>query len=189
MKPYNLIIAGTGGQGVFGLSNLIYQLCEKASYHCQGSTFKGGAQRRGSIHSVLRIFTQEMDKHQFYSTQIGQGELDLLLSMELWESLRYQAFMNPKTKIYVNEIEIPFYSDRYEEGENINPKLALMDLGLKLYTENYNALSKEEFGHPKMAAYLLLKKVIENGDLPFKIKDLEELIQQNNTTKTKNETH
>lgn len=177
MKPFNLIISGTGGQGVFGLSQFVYALCERKSLHCQGSTFKGGAQRRGSIHSVLRIFKNKEENHQLYSTQLGKGEMDLLLSMEIWEALRYQHFMNSKTKVYLNDEVLPFYADRYSAQSNINPREALVSLGLDVHSQNFTELSKEKFGHSKMAGYLLLKNVIENKDLPFSIEELEEVFQ------------
>lgn len=185
MKPFNLIISGTGGQGVLGLSKLVYRLCEQASFHCQGSTFKGGAQRRGSIHCVMRIFKDEQESHELFSSQIGAGELDLLMSMEPWEALRYQQFMNPKTKVYVNAEEIPFYAERYEKQSKLNPIEALKELGIYLKTQNFNLLARQKYADPKLAGYLLLKSVIENKDLPFNSEDLDRAVQYIENEKSK----
>jgi len=66
--PFNLIIAGVGGQGVYGLNRVLWRLCESAGLHCQGSVFKGGAQRQGGIHAVLRIFQASERDYANYSS-------------------------------------------------------------------------------------------------------------------------
>ena len=80
-KIYNIIIAGTGGQGVFTLSNVLRSLCAKSGYQCQGATFKGGAQRLGSIHSELRIIFKSDSNKSIFSSQIAKGSLNLLICL------------------------------------------------------------------------------------------------------------
>ena len=45
----NIIVCGTGGRGVQTLSNLIRKLANKSGYRCEGATFKGGAQKMGTL--------------------------------------------------------------------------------------------------------------------------------------------
>ena len=45
--PFNLVIAGVGGQGVATLAKVFWLLASRSDLHCQGSMVKGGAQRLG----------------------------------------------------------------------------------------------------------------------------------------------
>jgi len=89
--PYNLIIAGVGGQG----NVLISQLIARAFIHkgftaVVGETF-GVSQRGGSVMSHVRI-----SKNRVSAPIIPKGHGDLVLGLEPMESLRIlKDFGNP----------------------------------------------------------------------------------------------
>lgn len=178
MKPLNIILSGTGGQGILSLTQLIHKLCEYKGLKSQGSTFKGGAQRRGSIHSVIRILPKDESDTKRYSTQIRKGELDVLLSLEQWEALRYQQYFKATTKAYINSKEIPFYAERYATQTKDSASKLIEELGIKVVSKNFEEEAKQLFGHSKMTNYLLLKSAITDGCLPFSLADLTHVSSQ-----------
>src|ERR1017187_2708718 len=115
--PYNIIIAGVGGQGVNTLTRIVCDICEQKGMKCQSSMFKGGAQRLGSIHSELRIFSDGNPYYNFYSSQIKIGDLDLLIGLEPWETLRYSHYFNQKTSIFMNTRISPLFFGRSQSIE------------------------------------------------------------------------
>jgi Pyruvate/2-oxoacid:ferredoxin oxidoreductase gamma subunit len=177
-KPYNLIIAGVGGQGVNSLSQIIHTLCEWQRLPTQGSTFKGGAQRLGSIHTVLRIFPKGTTDHHQYSSQVRKHDLDLMIGLEPWETLRYYSFFSPKTKVFMNTEVSPLFVERYTPARIADPVAAIEGMGLFTVAKNYSILSQQLFGKRRMVNYLLLKEVVEQGALPFLLTDVEKAFAQ-----------
>ena len=168
----NIIITGTGGQGVFTLSNLIRKLAVNKGLRCEGATFKGGAQRMGSIHTELRIL-KDADSKAHFSSQIPIGAVDLLIGMEPWEALRFANRCNSNTKSIINSQEEKLYAERYQKIELINPVESLENVFNIPIIKNYTQLSKEQTGYTKITNYIMLEDSIEKGYLPFTIEELE----------------
>ena len=166
-KIYNIIIAGTGGQGVFTLSNVLRSLCAKSGYQCQGATFKGGAQRLGSIHSELRIIFKSDSNKSIFSSQIAKGSLNLLIGLEPWETLRFIAYCNQNTKVISNLHKQPLYIERYNSSGIIDPVLELQKNFKNLDLVDFSLSLKANYGNEKKVNYLILKQIIDNGILPF----------------------
>lgn len=162
--PFNLIIAGVGGQGVYGLNRVLWRLCESAGLHCQGSVFKGGAQRQGGIHAVLRIFQASHRDYANYSSQVPPGELDLILGFEPAETLRYHAFFGSRTKIVCNTAVIRFVTERRPEFKSVDALQTLQGLGLPLLAKDYR-----RHQGAKRTNYLLGRDACAAGYLPFSV--------------------
>lgn len=165
-KILNIIVSGTGGQGVFTLSNFIRRLSIAKGFLCEGATFKGGAQRMGSIYSELRILTVP-DQNKIFSSQIPKGKVDVLIALEPWEALRFSDQCNPNTKLVVNSQEQKLYTERMLTQKNIDPIQTLENLFQNMILKNYTALTendKESHGHINN---LMLRDAIKNNYLPF----------------------
>jgi Pyruvate/2-oxoacid:ferredoxin oxidoreductase gamma subunit len=116
---YNILICGTGGQGVPWLARQLRSHFGSLGHHCEGATFKGGAQRMGSVYSELRIQKTQGDK-QIFSSQIPVQEIDLIIGLEPFETLRFLSKGSKNTKIishnkseelYVNRVKhVDFYT-------------------------------------------------------------------------------
>src|SRR6185369_8468064 len=76
--PFNLVIAGVGGQGVATLAKVFWLLASRSDLHCQGSMVKGGAQRLGTVIATLRLFPTQAEDFAEYSPETPAGKLDLL---------------------------------------------------------------------------------------------------------------
>ena len=96
--PYNVIIAGVGGQGnVMASRVLAGMLTRKGFYVTVGESF-GGTQRGGSVSSHLRI-----SRDSIWSPQIPRGGAHVLVGMEATEAIRILAdYGNPEIKVICN---------------------------------------------------------------------------------------
>lgn len=169
-KIINIIIAGTGGQGVNSLYRIILKLCERSGIYSKASLFKGGAQRHGSVHATLRLFTDSSHENQWYSSQIKEKCLDLLMGLEPWETLRYRKFISEKTLIWSNTMVVPLFSERFFCTLTTNPIELVMKLPGNVRMENYSQIALNRFNDQRMANYLIGLDAIESGILPFRKK-------------------
>jgi len=106
----NIIIVGTGGQGVIWLSNSIRELAEINGWSCVGASFKGGAQKMGTVYSELRL--QPKNNTQIISSQIPDNDVDVLIGLEIWETLRMSNRCQIKTKVIVSDNTERLYVER-----------------------------------------------------------------------------
>lgn len=170
----NILIAGTGGQGVLTLSNFIRELAVNKGLRCEGATFKGGAQRMGSIHTELRILTDSKSIAHF-SSQIPNGAVDLLIGMEPWEALRFSSRCNRNTKSIINSQEEKLYAERFQNTPLIDPIESLGKVFNTPIIKNYSLMAKEKLGNIKFTNYTMLEDSIFKGYLPFTLEELEAL--------------
>jgi indolepyruvate ferredoxin oxidoreductase beta subunit len=82
-STYNLLISGVGGQGVVLASYVLSQVAMAEGYDVKQSEVHGMSQRGGSVTSHLRF------GEKVYSPLVAPGTVDLLLSFEPLEALRY----------------------------------------------------------------------------------------------------
>jgi indolepyruvate ferredoxin oxidoreductase beta subunit len=96
--PYNLIIAGVGGQGNVTTSRAVGNvLSQLGLFVTIGDTF-GASQRGGSVMSHLRISATSS-----WSPQIPLGRAHMIVSMEPSETIRtLRDYGNPGVKVITN---------------------------------------------------------------------------------------
>jgi indolepyruvate ferredoxin oxidoreductase beta subunit len=82
VKPFNVFMAGVGGQGIGLLSEVLVRAADAAGLPVVGCDTHGLAQRGGIVVSHLRIGAGA------HSPLIPGGEADLLLALERHEALR-----------------------------------------------------------------------------------------------------
>ena len=181
----NILLAGIGGQGVNALSKSIQRSCIREGFYCKSSIFKGGAQKRGAIYSFIRIFNEKNEETINFGGEIGSGELDLMISLEYWETIRYMKYYNLNTEILANMHEIAFFSKRYsKELSEVNPKKILKDNFKNTKLEDYSKISIKHFGNERMINLIMGIEATANGMLPInKEVFIEEFIKQVNLSK------
>lgn len=96
--PFNLIIAGVGGQGNVLASRVVgNMLVEKGFNITIGETF-GASQRGGSVMSHLRISAEST-----FSPQIPRGRAHMVVSLEPTEAIRVlRDYGNPEVSVLCN---------------------------------------------------------------------------------------
>jgi indolepyruvate ferredoxin oxidoreductase beta subunit len=83
METKNIMIVGVGGQGTLLASKILGKAAMDAGLDVKVSEVHGMSQRGGSVVTYVR-FGDEV-----YSTVIGRGDADVILSFELLEAARW----------------------------------------------------------------------------------------------------
>ncbi|MFO7963644.1 MAG: indolepyruvate oxidoreductase subunit beta [Desulfobacterales bacterium] len=115
--PYNLIIAGVGGQGNVLASRVVgNMLSRKGLTITIGETF-GGTQRGGSVMSHLRISADSA-----YSPLIPKGKAHMVIGLEPTDTMRVLGtYGNPEVKTICNTR--PIHPVQVISGELAYPDL------------------------------------------------------------------
>jgi len=95
-----IIIAGVGGQGILLASDILSAVCMKNNYDVKKSEVHGMSQRGGDVVSHV-VFGDKV-----YSSLIGEGSADILLSFERIEALRNIHFLKENGIVLVNDMKI-----------------------------------------------------------------------------------
>ncbi len=106
---YDMILAGVGGQGVLSMAAIIGLAAAGEGLYLKQTEVHGMAQRGGAVQSHLRIAARPI-----HSDLIGEGQADMLLSLEPMETLRYVPFLAPDGVIVADRapvLNIPDYPD------------------------------------------------------------------------------
>jgi len=157
-KPYNVILAGIGGQGVVALTRVFREASKSLGWSFQSSIFKGGAQRLGAVHSTLRIFREPTPDYRHYSPEIPTAGLDLMIGFEPREALRYQSFFSPGTVFVINVAKQGELGGRslVENGNLLNEPVKLLHgLGCTVASRDFTAHAKKLYDDPKMMNFEL----------------------------------
>jgi indolepyruvate ferredoxin oxidoreductase beta subunit len=115
--PYNIIIAGVGGQGNVMASRILSNmLAHKGYFVTIGETF-GTSQRGGSVMSHIRVSSRSA-----WSPQVPKGRADAVVTLEPIEAIRVLAhYGNPAVKVLTNTRAI--YPAGVIAGESTYPTL------------------------------------------------------------------
>ncbi len=114
-KTTNILVVGTGGQGVMTASEILAEAALSLGFDVKKTEVAGMAQRGGVVSSHVR-FGQKV-----LSPQIEPGTADILLGFEAAEGLRWQHMLKPAATALINS------------GRLIPP---VVTLGLFTYPDN-----------------------------------------------------
>ena len=96
----NIMVVGVGGQGTLLTSRIIGKTALAAGYDVKLSEVHGMAQRGGSVVTFVRY------GKKVYEPVCEEGSVDVLISFERLEALRYAHFLKPDGVIVVNDTRI-----------------------------------------------------------------------------------
>ena len=96
----NVIICGTGGQGILLASEVLCAAAGYAGNDVKKSEVHGMAQRGGSVSSHVRF------GKKIYSPLVEKGTADLVLAMEKMEGLRWSSYLAPHGKLIACDVKI-----------------------------------------------------------------------------------
>jgi indolepyruvate ferredoxin oxidoreductase beta subunit len=107
-RPFNLIVAGVGGQGILSAARLIAQaaILEQLTVSV-GETF-GASRRGGTVLSHIRFSNPETysltsKKITLAGSLVPHHMVDILIGLEPLEALRAAKYLNPNSHILLNE--------------------------------------------------------------------------------------
>jgi len=110
----SLLLAGVGGQGILLASDIICRVMMEKGYDVKKSEVHGMAQRGGCVTSHVRY------GDKVYSPLARRGDVDMIISFEKLESLRYLDYLKTGGMVLVNDEEI--YPPSVNLGEADYPK-------------------------------------------------------------------
>ena len=97
---HNILLVGVGGQGIIRASDILSLVLMNAGYDVKKSEVHGMAQRGGCVSSHVRF------GKKVYSPLTKKGGIDILLSFEKMEALRYLEYLKPDGKVIINNHEV-----------------------------------------------------------------------------------
>jgi indolepyruvate ferredoxin oxidoreductase beta subunit len=105
----DIIFAGVGGQGVLSVAAIIARAAVQEGLSVRQSEVHGMAQRGGAVPAHLRLSDAAI-----FSDLIPRGSAELIISMEVLESLRYVPWLSPEGALVTASepvANIPHYPD------------------------------------------------------------------------------
>ncbi len=146
----SILLAGVGGQGILRASDILSLVLMEAGLDAKKSEVHGMAQRGGCVTSHVRYGTK------VYSPIAKKGDINILVSFEKIETLRYLDYLKPSGKVIVNEAEI--YPPSVNLGETQYPHDVIdivKDLVKEVKVVNATEIALEA-GNPRTANVVLL---------------------------------
>ncbi len=105
----DIILAGVGGQGILSIATVIGDCALRSGLYLKQAEVHGMSQRGGDVMSCLRISTEPI-----HSDLIPRGKVDLVVSLEPMEALRYIDQLAPDGRIITSTepfVNIPTYPE------------------------------------------------------------------------------
>lgn len=153
---FNIIIAGTGGQGLITLTQIIAQAALIEGYDVKTSELHGLSQRGGSVQTHIRF------GKRIFSPLVALGKADLILGLEISEALRNSVFANPKTIILTNKFYLS-YQNAFAQEQVVKKLKSLFNKNLYLVPASeicQKKLAKEVVSGTFLLGYAAFRKLI-----------------------------
>jgi indolepyruvate ferredoxin oxidoreductase beta subunit len=96
MQKLNMIVTGTGGQGIVLLTRVLGTAAIRAGFKVRVGEIHGVSQRGGAVLSFVRM------GEQVYSPTVPVGAGDVLIGLEPVEALRSIKYISPKGLSVIN---------------------------------------------------------------------------------------
>jgi indolepyruvate ferredoxin oxidoreductase beta subunit len=101
LKEFNIVLAGVGGQGILLAAEILGTAAIEEGLNVRVSEIHGMAQRGGAVISNVRI------GENVSSATVLEGQADVLLGFELFETLRSLKFVSERTLVIMSTEKIP----------------------------------------------------------------------------------
>ncbi|HSW58019.1 MAG TPA: indolepyruvate ferredoxin oxidoreductase subunit beta [Dehalococcoidales bacterium] len=172
LKELNIIIAGTGGQGVVVLSELLGNAAVTAGFKVRGSEVLGMAQRGGSVFSNIRLGTD------IESPMTAEGKCDILIAVEPSEALRNIQFLSKNTTVVLNIRKVIPYT--VSLGQSTYPEIDQIVAKLKSVANKVIALDAVEYaekaGNRQSTNVVMIGALFGSGKIPISPETMKEHI-------------
>lgn len=131
MDTKGILIAGVGGQGILLASDILCRVFMAAGLDVKKSEVHGMAQRGGCVTSHVRYGAK------VYSPLSKKKDVDILVSFEKMDTLRYLDYLKEEGTIIINTEELyppavnlgeaSYLSDTIEIVKRLYPKVKVVD--------------------------------------------------------------
>ena len=163
-RPYNILIAGVGGQGNILAGSVLAEAAVLAGYRPVVGEIYGASRRGGRVMTHVRIWKEDL------GPLIPAGTVDFLIGLEPVETLWAADTMgSERTTVAMNRVVIPTLStltglEKYPNIENIEN--ALREICGSLFTMDATD-TLNEFNNSKALNMFFLGSLIAIGKSPL----------------------
>jgi indolepyruvate ferredoxin oxidoreductase beta subunit len=169
-KDFNLVIVGVGGQGQITLLRILEEAALFENLDFKGSELHGLSQRGGSVEVHFRM------GKEIFSPLVCQGDADLILALEMQETLRSLYYASSKTQFLLNKLIIPIPGEEVVGEDQILK--SLKNFTNKIEVVEASKICKEKFQKEVLSGVYLLGYAQKKKFLPLKRESLEEGIKR-----------
>ena len=158
-KNFNIVIVGTGGQGLITLLDILARAAKIQGFDAKTSDLHGLSQRGGSVEVHIRFGAKVQ------SPLVTKASADLILGLEMQECLKAAYFAGPKTNYLINKniTAIPGREPLSEEEITKN----LKRLTKKIEVVNANEICLKELGTVVVSGIFLLSLAVIKKMIPL----------------------
>jgi indolepyruvate ferredoxin oxidoreductase beta subunit len=169
-KNFNIVIVGTGGQGLITLLEILANAARIQGYDAKTSELHGLSQRGGSV----EVHVKFGDK--VFSPLVEKAKADLILGLEMQECLKAAYFASPQTSYLISKNITPIPERNSLAAEEIIKNL--QKYTKKIEVINANEICQKELGTPVVSGIFLLSLAVFKGIVPIKPENFLEGIKQ-----------
>ncbi|MEM3824501.1 MAG: indolepyruvate ferredoxin oxidoreductase subunit beta [Candidatus Bathyarchaeia archaeon] len=174
MEEFNVVFAGVGGQGILLAAEILGTAAVKEGLNVRVSEIHGMAQRGGAVVSTVRI------GEKVFAPTVLDGQADVLLGFEPFETLRNLKFASQKTLVIMSEERIP----PTELMAKMMPYPSLKEVEEKIHGFTKNLIIVDtpnlakKAGNPLTQNVVLLGALAATKKLPIKNESLIDAIKE-----------
>jgi len=170
LDQFNIVIVGTGGQGLITLLQIIAEAAMNEGYDVKTSELHGLSQRGGSVEVHIRF------GRKIYSPLVIQGKADLVLGLEMQECLKASFYANPRTFFLVNKhiVPIPLVKNLTKKEVFNNLKKISKNIFLVPAAE----ICQEKLGNSVVAGIYLISLAVFKKLIPLKPSSISKAIKK-----------
>jgi indolepyruvate ferredoxin oxidoreductase beta subunit len=174
MKDFNVVLAGVGGQGILLAAEILGTAAVKEGFNVRVSEIHGMAQRGGAVVSTVRI------GEKVFAPTVLDGQADVLLGFEPFETLRNLKFASEKTIVIMSEEKIP--PTELTAKMITYPSLKEVEEKIHSFTENLIIVDTprlaKKAGSPLTQNVVLLGALTATGKVPIKNESLIDALKE-----------
>jgi indolepyruvate ferredoxin oxidoreductase beta subunit len=167
--PYNIIMAGVGGQGNVMASRVLANMLSRKGYWITiGETF-GASQRGGSVMSHIRVSAAST-----WSPQIPKGQAHIVIALEPVEAIRIiMTYGNRGVNVLTNTrpihpVSVIAGEFNYPDLDNIKKTLDSLSSHVWLIDATEEAM---KLGNPILSNIIMIGAISGLGLLPLELED------------------
>jgi indolepyruvate ferredoxin oxidoreductase beta subunit len=174
MKEFNIVLAGVGGQGTLLASEALGMAAVKDTLNVRVSEIHGMAQRGGAVVTTVRIGDNVL------APTVLEGQADVLLGFEPFETVRNLKYVSGKTLVIMNTEKIP---PTELAAKNVKyPGLDQIVQKVHLFTEKVVLIDAAQLANKAGSSLtqnvVLLGALAGTGMLPVKKQSLIEAVRE-----------
>jgi len=174
--PFNIVIAGVGGQGNILMNRILGTALVKKDYYITMIDDIGVSQRAGAVRTNMRISSKRQ-----YGPMIPQGHAHLIISLEALESLRMLSeYGNPEILTLtslraISPAGVILGQDKYPDLKEV--KKAIKALSHKAWFIDATDIALK-LGAVIAANIVMLGAIVALKQLPLDIKDIQNVLKE-----------